>query len=454
MKMNKLQITAYGATNYVGRSAFVISDKDRKIMLDCGIELVPKQLSVAPRGVDPIANELDAFVLSHAHIDHSGYVPKLVQKGYKGNFYMTKPTKDIAYRLWLDHLKIEGERHWNEQDFDTTFSRIKTYPYHRKFKLVDGVTAEFLDAGHILGAAQVLIDWEGTLILYTGDINDRKTPFFDGFEYPKEDIDILVTESTNGDRYVPEREKINVGFRLLTKQVAESGNKMLLPSFAVGRSQELLTTLAFDEDLDDIPIYTDGMINSMNSLTEAYLTREWVSERFLTELKEQGLNSPFEKENIIPVSSAEVPFRFRRQIAKSREGAVIVTTSGMLEGGPIHTYLDYIATNEKNTLGFTGYQVERTTGRELYDGAEEITIFGDRKFRQPKKIRIRCKIMKFPYSGHSSAEGVASLVKASNAPEVVLVHGNEKNQNYLKNLIKDFASPKILTEAKPSLFSL
>ncbi len=450
--MNKLKLTAYGATNFVGRSAFVISDKDHKVMLDCGIELVPKSLSVAPKGVDNVAQDLDAFVLSHAHIDHSGYVPKLVQKGYEGKIHMTKPTKEIVYRLWLDHLKIEGERHWSEADLDITVNRILTHKYHKKFKLTDGVTAEFLNAGHILGAAQVLIDWEGTLILYTGDINDRQTPFFDGFEYPKEKIDILITESTNGPRYVPERKKIDLGFKLLSKQVAEQGNKMILPSFAVGRSQELLTTLSFDEDLSDIPIYTDGMINIMNNITEEFLSEEWVSKRFLEELKDNGLYSPFERENIIPVNSASAPYKFRKEIAKSKEGAIIVTTSGMLEGGPIHTYLDYLAGNEENTLGFTGYQVEKTTGRELYDGAEEITIFNDSRYNKPKKIKVRCNIMKFPYSGHSSADGIANLIRKVNAPEVILVHGNEKNQRFLREMIKDFSNPLTLIESKPQVF--
>ncbi|MHA1115100.1 MAG: MBL fold metallo-hydrolase [Candidatus Heimdallarchaeaceae archaeon] len=447
--MKNIQITAYGATNFVGRSAFTISDKDRTVMLDCGIELVPKKLSIAPKGVDAIAKNVDAFLLSHAHIDHSGYVPKLAQKGYKGKFYMTHPTKDIVFRLWLDHLKIEGERHWTEDDLDKTFNRIVTKKYHEKFKIVDGITAEFINAGHILGAAQILIDWDGQLILYSGDINDRQTPFFDGFEYPEEEVDILITESTNGDRYVPERKKIDVGFRLLSKQVAESGNKMLLPSFAVGRSQELLTTLAFDDDIDDVPIYTDGMINMMNTLTEAYLTKDWVSDRFLKELKSRKMNSPFNKENIIPINRAQSPHQFRRQIAKSKEGAIIVTTSGMLEGGPIHTYLDYCAGNENNTLGFTGYQVEGTIGRELYDGAEEITIFNDRRFNNPKKIKVKCKIMKFPYSGHSSAEGLAKYVKKINAKKVILVHGIEKNQLYLRNLIKEYSHPITLEEKKP-----
>lgn len=443
--MNDISITAYGATNFVGRSSFLLSDRDHKVLLDCGIELVPKQYSIAPKGVDNVAHDIDAFLLSHAHIDHSGYVPKLAQKGYNGSYHMTSPTKDIVYKLWVDHLKIEGRRHWTETDLDKVFRNIRTNNYNKKFKISDGITAEFLDAGHVLGAAQILIDWEGTLILYSGDINDRVTPMFDGYKLPDEDVDVLIIESTNGDRYVPERSKIDVGLGLLAKQTAVEGNKMLLPSFAVGRSQEILITLAFDRDLSDVPIYIDGMINSMNMITEHYLSEKWVSKRFLEKLKDMGLNSPFDRDNFIPIPSiSDKPHSSRKFVAKKNEGSIIVTTSGMLEGGPIHTYLELCGTNENNVLGFTGYQVEGTTGREIYDGEKEIVLQSD--YKQKKNIILKNKIMKFPYSGHSSVEGLKRAMKNSGAQDVIMVHGDERNQKYIMNYVKDITKPKILEE--------
>jgi len=443
--MNDIKITAYGATNFVGRSSFLLSDRDHKILLDCGIELRPKQYSKAPTGVDHIAHDINAFLLSHAHIDHSGYVPKLAQKGYNGSYYMTAPTKDIVYKLWLDHLKIEGRRHWSESDLDKVFRNIRTNDYNKKFKISDGITAEFIDAGHVLGAAQILIDWEGTLILYTGDINDRVTPMFDGYKLPKEDVDVLIIESTNGDRYVPERSKIDVGLGLLAKQTADNGNKMLLPSFAVGRSQEILITLAFDRDLRDVPVYIDGMINSMNMITEHYLSEKWVSKRFLEKLKSMGLNSPFEQENFIPIPSiSDRTHSSRKFVAKKNEGAIIVTTSGMLEGGPIHTYLELCGTNENNVLGFTGYQVEGTTGRAIYDGEKEIVLQSD--YRKMKNIILKNKIMKFPYSGHSSVDGLKRAMEKSGARDIIMVHGDKRNQDFIVDYVKDIAKPKILEE--------
>ena len=449
--MNDIYITAYGATNYVGRSAFLLYDRDHRILLDCGLQLIPKKPTVAPEGVNSVAKKLDAVVLSHAHFDHSGYLPRLVREGYKGQFFMTKPTRDVAYYLWLDHLKIEGNRHWSEADLDEMYRRIVTVNYHKKIKLADGISAQFLNAGHIIGASQILIDWEGTLILYSGDINDRITPLFDGYETPPDDdIELLITESTNGNRYVPERAHVDVGFRMLAKQIAEAGNKFILPSFAVGRSQELLITLALDPSLDHIPIYVDGMIDVMNQVTEAYLSKRWVSERFFDQLREQGLRSPFDKENIISIrESSTNPHKLRRLISTSNNGAIIVTTSGMMEGGPIHTYLDYCASKEENVIGITGYQVEGTTGREVADGEREITIYGHHT--KSKKIQIKAKVMKFPYSGHSSVEGLKKYMELAQARKVVMVHGEERNQEYIRNFVRGVANPNILKEGLPTL---
>jgi len=443
--MNDINVTAYGSTDYVGRSAFLLSDRDHNVLLDCGIQLVPKQFSIAPKGVDSIASTLDAVLLSHAHIDHSGYMPSLSRNGYRGNYYMTHPTKEIAYKLWLDHLKIEGSRHWSESDLDRFFHKIRTLNYNKPFKLADGITAKFLNAGHVLGAAQILIDWEGRLILYTADINDRITPMFDGYDIPEEDIDVLLSESTNGDRYVPERSKINVGLRLIAKQVTAENHKMILPSFAVGRSQETLITLALDDDLNDVPIYMDGMINAMNMITEHFLTEKWVSKRFLTQLKEAGLHSPFEKSNFIPVHSiSERNHAARRYIAQNTEGSIIVTTSGMLEGGPVHTYLELCGKNADNVIGFTGYQVDGTLGRAIYDGERDITLNNGRG--RKKNILLESKVMKFPYSGHSSVDGLKHMMQETNAKDIILIHGDRRNQEYILNYVKDIAQPRLIKE--------
>ncbi|GAH78803.1 unnamed protein product, partial [marine sediment metagenome] len=146
------------------------------------------------------------MVISHAHFDHTGFIPRMVREGCK-DIHMTHPTKDIAAILWRDHLKIEGARHWNEDDMYETLRTIKSHYYDQKFKIADGITVTYFDAGHILGSASILLDWKGQLIFYTGDINTFATPYHDTNKYPTlEDISILISESTNGLRDLPNRE--------------------------------------------------------------------------------------------------------------------------------------------------------------------------------------------------------------------------------------------------------
>ena len=137
-------------------------------------------------------------------------------------------------------------------------------------------------------------------------------------------------------------------------------------------------------------------------------------------------------------------------IATSNEGAIIVTTSGMLEGGPIHTYLDYCASNESNVIGITGYQVMGTTGREIVDGSRVVSIYNGRN-NKPKKIEIKSKVMKFPYSGHSSVEGIREYMEQTQPERIILVHGDKVNQEYILDFVKDVASPSILKEGLPTV---
>ena len=260
-----VKITTFGAAQEIGRSAILIEDKDTKVLLDCGLKIRPKEPTQAPEGVAEIAKDLNSVILSHAHFDHSGYLPRLIKEGYEGDIHMTHPTKDICAILWRDHLRIEGERHWNEDNMYDTLYQIETHYYDRTFKIADGITATFYDAGHILGSASVLLDWKGQLIFYTGDINTYETPYHDSNKYPQlEEISIVISEATNGLRDLPNREGPNHAIIDAIYQTRKNSGITIIPTFSLGRGQEIEAILAYEFLGSNYSIYIDGMIQKMN----------------------------------------------------------------------------------------------------------------------------------------------------------------------------------------------
>ncbi len=442
---NQLTLEAFGAAGEVGRSCFVLKDKDRSIALDCGIMLRPKHPSLAPKGVDPIAHTIDAVVLSHAHIDHSGYIPALYHNGFEGEIHTTPPTIDITYVLWEDHLKIEGERHWTAEDMENAL--FVGHLYKKKFKIVDGVYVTFYQAGHILGAAQTLIDWDGQLILYTGDINDKVTPLFDGFEIPdKEPIDVVITEATNGVRPIPPREKVSKDFKNAVKGAVKRKAKVITPSFAIGRSQELEIVLG--DFLDEkVPVYIDGMIRKMNAITNYYIRPEWVSSRVFRYLRKHGLSNPFDRENFIEISRENVnnPFHFRRMLGKTDKPAVILSTSGMMEGGPIHTHLEVHGEKPENILAICGYQAEGTLGREILEGKRKIVV--NEFIGKPTKINLQANVETFRFSGHTDINGIKKLIGETKPKKIVIVHSEHEEALKVAQVLTNGVTP-VLAEQK------
>ena len=370
----KLKFTAYGAAEEVGRSSFILEDADHTILLEAGIKLQANGLSLAPEGLKERAKEIDAAVLSHAHVDHSGYLPALWQNGYHGKLFMTEPTLDIVTLLWEDHFKIEGSRHWSKNGFERAMESTVTLKYKERTEIADGIFIEFYNSGHILGAAMILIDWKGTKILYTGDINDQQTPLFDGFEMPDCEIDILITESTNGTRKIKSRQEVNKEFQSEVIAILESGKKVIIPSFAVGRSQEILTVLT--EVIKTYPIYVDGMINKMIEITKKYLNPFWVDQPILDRLRAEKRENQFEYDNIFQITRENYDHTgdFRKFLGKSDEPCIILTTSGMFMPSPVHTHLFYAGSDQGNLIAVTGYQAEGTLGREIMEGKRKITL--------------------------------------------------------------------------------
>ena len=440
-KTNPLHFTAFGATDFVGRSCFIIQDNDRKIVLDCGIELQPNGDPLVPEGVEKYENDVDGIILSHAHIDHSGYLPRLCQKRGTTPIFLTKPTKDIVSTLWQDSYKINQDLLWEQNAMKRALSMCKTEKYKKRFKITEGIYATFYPAGHILGASVVVIDWDGQLVMYSGDINDYKTPLLNGYELPEEDVDTIIMESTNGTRNVTPRDQVNQELMSSIRSTLKNKGFVLIPAFAIGRSQELLFTLA-KENLN-VPVYIDGMINQMNKITNRYLNEDYVAPHTLDFCKELD-KSPLHSDNFHSISrDLDIPtWKQRKQVYQSKKPAIVVTTSGMMEGGPIHTYLQKLAGSPKNLLAITGYQVEGTTGRKIVDGERWVKL-GNRD-RHGTWTHLRLSVQRFNYSGHAGINGLETFATSNNAKQVILVHGEKVSQDALRERLKGQNIPQVL----------
>ncbi len=432
----QLEFIAYGSAREVGRSAFIVQDRDRTLLLEAGLKLRPDDVSLPPEGLINHTPEIDSIILSHAHVDHSAYIPTLYQNDFEGKTYMTEPTLDVSLMLWKDHLKIEGERYWTEDALEEAYYHTETLKYKKRTRIMDDITLEFYNAGHILGSAISVIDWDGYRILYTGDINDNVTPLFNGYHMPEfeEPIDLIISEGTNGCGEVPKRTQANRQYIFEALDTLNRGHKVLAPTFAVGRSQELLILLT--EHIKDYPIFVDGMINKMNAITERYLTPDWVDTALLDRLRKEGRSSPFDYENIFPITSDNYdrPHDFRRHLGSSNEPAIIVSTSGMLMPSPMHLHLRNHGTDPNNILTFVGYQAEGTLGREILEGKRKVELSAD--FRgNTVTVDIKAKIMSFRFSGHSSADGIQRLVTESGAKNSVIIHSDVQNAEAIQGFI-------------------
>jgi predicted metal-dependent RNase len=430
-----VKVTIYGAAKEVGKSCILLHDKDTKVLLDCGLKIFPDKPTEAPKGINKHAKELQGVIISHAHFDHSGYVPRLLREGLKSRIHMTHPTIDICRILWRDHLKIEGERHWTEDEMYDTIYQIDGHYYNKKFKIADGVTAQFYDAGHILGSASVLLDWKGQLIFYTGDINTFETPYHDTNKYPTlEEIDFIISEATNGLRDLPNREQPNEHLIKAIHEVRARKGVTMIPSFALGRSQEIEAILA-DEFLDsNYTIYVDGMIQKMNDIYRRYFHEYWVSKKILEWCREQKVETPFDLPNFVMISRnlADNLDTFRKMIVTENRPNIILSTSGMLEGGPIHSYLNHGAGIPRNLIALSGYQVEGTTGRKILDGERTVKLFNWGK-NKGTDADIKAEVRQFQFSGHAQRNELLKMLNAIKSDEVVFVHGLEEAALSLKN---------------------
>ncbi|HEY7734898.1 MAG TPA: beta-CASP ribonuclease aCPSF1 [Nitrososphaera sp.] len=433
---NKEEVMLFclGGVKQVGRSCFIVVTPESKVMLDCGIN--PGEMS----GLDAYPrldwlnfdfDDLDAVVISHAHIDHQGFLPTLFKYGYKGPVYCTEPTLPLMTLLQNDSVKIADSNGtylpFSGRDVSEVIKYCITLPYGKPTDISPDITITLNNAGHIMGSATVHLNISGAHnILYSGDYKYARTQLLDSAVsmYPR--VETLITESTYGNStdIMPDQQLVYRTFTESINKTLTEGGKVLIPVPAVGRAQEIMLVMAkemHDGRLIESPIYIEGMISEASAIHMSYAhylgsdVRRSVS---------QGIN-PFLSEYFTVISGGK-----RDEVINDESPVIVMATSGMLEGGPSVEYFKQLAPNPKNKIMFVSYQINGTLGRRVLDGAMSEVSMMD-KTGKVKVVPVRCQTQKIDgFSGHSDFNQILSFVARVKPKRVLVNHGERtKSEN-------------------------
>ena len=438
-----MQFRFYGAARTVTGSLHIIDVNGHRLMLECGFFQGKRNESYERNQKLPIdVNSIDAVILSHAHIDHSGNLPNLVKLGYEGPIYCTRATGDLIQIMLLDagHIQEKDAEYINkkrkkrgqpliepiytQRDADQVKWYVQTKKFYEEFEPIPGVKAEFVDAGHILGAASVAMEItekgksKPTRVWFSGDIGRFGQPLLPDPALP-DNVDYLLMESTYGDKSHHEPELAFDEFRGTVKRTVERGGKVIIPSFAIGRTQELvyhLNRMVTNGDISPVPVFVDSplAVNATDIFRKYADTFDEEAKAFV----QSGRHPALVFDKLTYTRSVEES----KQINDIKGPAIILSASGMAEVGRILHHLKNNIEDEKNTVMIVSWQAPHTLGRRLADREEEVRIFGETYHRKAEVATI---------GGLSAHAGQSLLVRyaqstKSTLKKVILVHGEPK----------------------------
>ena len=427
-----IRVTHLGAARQVGRSCIFLQTPESRILLDCGVNVAGEGAEAYPILDAPEFNiqQLDAIVLTHAHIDHSGFIPYLYKMGFQGPVYCTEPTRDVAALLMLDMVKIMKSEN-KEPIFDT--DNVKDFVKHcitLNWEEVSDITPDvrltLYCAGHILGSSMAHMHIGNGLhnLLYTGDLKYGKTPLLDPAHTVFPRLETVIIEGTYGGRMdigMPAKEADDLLCNYI-KETLKRGGKVLMPVLGSGKAQDVMVMIegmVRRGELDQIPVYIDGMVWDITAIHTAYPEFLNTTLRKLIFHKDQN---PFLNPIFRRVGSAKE----RLQVIEESGPAVIMATSGMLVGGPSVEYLRHLADNPKNSLIFTCYLPEGTLGRRVFGGDREL-IF--KKGAKQEVIPVKMEVVKVSVSDHSDRKQLMNFIfKCQPRPRKVIVQHGESSK--------------------------
>jgi len=424
-----IRMTALGGYREVGRSATLLSTRESKVLIDCGIDASDsaKPYFDAPE-IQPL-DRLDAVVITHSHIDHCGILPSLFKYGYDGPVYCTAPTRDMMSLLLLDSLKVSaGENRKVPFDSDDVRNVVKhciPLKYGETTDIAPDVRLTFQNAGHILGSSVCHFHIGDGLynIAFTGDMKFEKTWLFNATTNKFPRLETLVIESTYGGYHdiQPSRTDAANTLKSIIERTFSNKGKVLIPVFAVGRSQEVM--LVIEElmrtgKIDKAPVYLDGMIFEATAIHTAY--PEYLNSQLRTQIFQMGQN-PFLSEIFKRVETSDM----REKICSDTESCVVLATGGMMNGGPVLEYIKTWGDNPLNSLVFVGYQAEGTIGRKIQKGVTELPM-NDKGKQIIVNYRMNTETAD-GFSGHSDRRQLINYIATLEPkPErIIICHGEE-----------------------------
>jgi metallo-beta-lactamase family protein len=454
-----------GAAQTVTGSMHLLRTRDAAILLDCGLFQGRRRESFEKNRHLPVdARGVDAVVLSHAHIDHSGALPMLVKNGYDGPIYATPATRDLCAVMLRDAASIQqsdarflnrqAEKDgapsepilalYDDEDVIETIGRFYSVPYRHGAQIAPGVRLTFLDAGHVLGSAITVLDVEegGTKrrIVFTGDLGRYDRPILRDPEIP-EGADLLITESTYGDRLHDGTDKMDEDLARVVCRTHARGGKLIIPSFALERAQEVifaLKKLLRAGQIPRIPVYVDSPLTV--KITDIFKLHPECYDQETRALMRKH-DSPFDFPDLTYVDDVEDSKRIDRE-----EGpAIIIAASGMCEAGRVLHHLKGSIEDERSTVLIVGYQAQHTLGRRLVEQRARVKIFGVERDRRAEVVVLN------GFSAHADqkdllayADGVAAR---GHLRQIALVHGDPRPQRILSDLLAARGHEKVAIPA-------
>jgi len=427
-----VRITTLGGCREVGRSCMLLSTPESRIIIDCGIN-VGSDDSATPflyvPEVYPL-NQIDAVVLTHAHLDHAGLVPMLYKYGYEGPIYCTPPTRDLFVLLQLDFIEVAG-REGKRMPYDSSMIRKALkhtiiLNYGDVTDIAPDTKLTMHNAGHILGSSIAHFHIGDGLynVAFTGDFKFERTRLFDPATNNFPRLETLIIEATYGgaNSIQPSRKEAEANLIKVVKDTVSRGGKVIIPAFAVGRSQEVMVVLEESirrKVIDEVPVYLDGMIYEATAIHTSY--PEYLNSDLRDLIFHKGIN-PFIADCFVQVETAN-------QRAEIIDGppCVVLATSGMLNGGPILEYLKKMGPDEKNCLIIVGYQAEGTLGRRIQKGWKELPLSAEGK---TQTVKINLEVVTVDgFSGHSDRQQLMEFIRRiyPKPGRVLSNHGEESN---------------------------